>query len=245
MKISKDTFTLALKAVQAITLESPLYITPDGLTMRAVDPANVAMVDVFIQSGYAFQEGIDYVGTVGISISTMIDRLKAIKGDIDIVFQKEQNIISIKSDEKQKIEYTTQYILPQFLKETKIPELKFTASLTLPGQELRDAVAACSTISQFLYFIADPSDNTLKVSTKADIESYKQTFSNTYTCAVEGEEPVESAYSLDYLNLMLKQTGNVDITIRFSKDYPLEITGLLNSDILAKYVLAPRIINED
>ena len=63
--------------------------------------------------------------------------------------------------------------------------------------------------------------------------------------ATISEEPVESAYSLDYLNLMLKQTGNVDITIRFSKDYPLEITGLLNSDILAKYVLAPRIINED
>ena len=53
--IESEKLKETIESVSSIVDEAKLNLTPDGLTIRAVDPANVAMVSLTIKSS-AFEE---------------------------------------------------------------------------------------------------------------------------------------------------------------------------------------------
>jgi proliferating cell nuclear antigen len=82
-RIPVATLSDAIAALRTIVDESKLRFDETGLQSRAVDPANVAMVDVTVPSGGFERLDVDDETTLGINLETLADVLgMAESGDV-------------------------------------------------------------------------------------------------------------------------------------------------------------------
>jgi len=119
--------------------EVKFSISEKGLELKAVDPANVAMVSLRIRA-----EAFDFFkadqGEIGVDLVRLSDVLSmADKGEnVQLELDEESHKLKIGVGS---LSYTLSLIDPSAIrKEPRIPELDLPAHVTLPGAELRRAV---------------------------------------------------------------------------------------------------------
>lgn len=230
----------AIEAVSSLVDEVKFAISDKGLELKAVDPANVAMVSLKIDAA-AFEFFKATPGEIGVDLVRLSDLLSmADRGEnVRLELDEESHKLNIGVGS---LSYTLSLIDPSAIrKEPRIPELDLPAHVTLSGAELRRAVKAAEKVSD--HVILGVTDEGFFMEAKGDIDALKLKIPSSELLGLKPGE-ARSLFSLDYLADMSKSIGKAsEVRLELGVDYPLRI-GFKINQVEINYLLAPRIEQE-
>ncbi|QDX40127.1 DNA polymerase sliding clamp [Salarchaeum sp. JOR-1] len=239
--ISADTLRTTLDAVSVLVDECKIHLNEDGLAIRAVDPANVGMVDLDLSSD-AFESYDADGGLIGVNLS----RLEDIAGMADA-----GQLIHLELDEETRklhiqiegLEYTLALIDPDSIRqEPDLPDLDLPATVVIEGRDLDRAVRAADMVSDHIALGVDETTGLFYVNAEGDTDDVHLELDEDDLIDLE-VGPAHSLFSLDYLKDMNKAIPkDAEITAELGEEFPVKLHfDLAEGKGNVTYMLAPRI----
>ena len=226
--------------ISELVTEVKLKLNKDGLTIIAVDPANVAMI-IFKVPASAFSQFEAGEETIGINLEILRAVLKICTAGSSLIMKNEDGFLKIEIVDKIKREFMLS-ILDLESKDKPIPELEFATRIEMNSLDFAAAIEDCAIVSDSCGFEAEPTN--FFIFAKGPINSAKLSYSSDeidLSSAIKSK----SRYSIEYLMKMTKAAKITDkAIINFSTDYPLKLE-FKNQNIELGFILAPRIETED
>jgi proliferating cell nuclear antigen len=233
-------FSDVISILSDIVTEVKIKANKEGLSIIAVDPANVAMTILKIPAS-AFSQLEVEEETIGIELEGFKAVLRRCSSGSSLIMKTEDNFINIEVFDKVKREFTLSLIDLE-RKDKPIPALDFSARVEIGANELIEAIEDCSIVADSCTFESSP--NNFAIYAKGSLNSAKLAYTSDEVY-IESPNTTKSKYSLEYLQKMIKASKLVDkIALNFSNNYPLKID-FNNSLMGLSFILAPRVETED
>jgi len=220
--------------------EAKFEVNGDGLSVKAVDPAHVAMIVINVGRD-AFLEFDTEEEELGVDLDKVRDILKlASSGDI-VEISKDGNKLTFLIGN---LTRSMPLIDTSALSVPKVPNLVLPAKVVIPLKEFEHGIKAAESISDNITLRITPTE--FEMYTQGDEDEARLNIPRDMLKELSCEEPVKSMYPVDYLVKLVKAMDSADsVTIYMGTDYPIklefEITGGKGK---AEYLLAPRIEGE-
>ena len=232
-------FSEIIGIISELVLEVRLKVSKDGLSIIAIDPANVAMISFKLPSSAFSELEVENQEVLGISLESLKAVLRRIRGGSVLVITKQENELKLEIRDKIKREFSLALIDIEE-EEKELPNLEFTSRVEMASTDFSEVIEDCSVVADSCSFISEA--NKFIIHAKGSLNSFKSEFSDEANITA-GD--ANSKYSLEYLQKMIKATKIVDKTIiNFSTDYPLKLE-FITPFIELNFILAPRVEQED
>lgn len=229
----------SIESLSVLVDEARFRISPEGIAVRAVDPANVAMVSFDLPAS-AFDSFEADDSEIGMDLTKVTDILS--------VVDKNENILMELDDLSQKIliragglSYTISLLDPSTIRaEPKIPQLELAADVVLNGMDLRKAVKAAEKISD--HMLLGVEGDVFFMEAEGDTDRVRLEMARDQLIDLKPGD-ARSLFSLDYLSDIAKPASKSnEVTLSLGQDFPIKINfSIPNSDGKVGYLLAPRI----
>lgn len=235
--------TDALDSVSALVDECKFHVEPAGLEVRAVDPANVGMVDLFVGND-SFEQWQADGGVLGLNLNRLEDILgMANSGDpVHLELNAETRKLIIEIDG---LEYTMALIDPASIRsEPDIPDMDLPAEILLNGEDLARGITAADMVSDHIAFTVDQHEEEFVVNAEGDTDDVQLALSDgdgDLVDATWGE--AHSLFSLEYLKKMNKAIPrDATVTMVIGREFPVGLSYSLDAGTAeVAFMLAPRI----
>jgi proliferating cell nuclear antigen len=229
-------FSEIISIISELVLEVRIKVNREGMSILAIDPANVAMI-LFKLPTSAFSEiEIDGEEILGVSLEDLKAVLRRIKPGSVLIITKEENELRLQIKDKVNREFNLALIEIE-TEEKKAPNLEFACKIEMSSTDFSEAIEDASVVADSCTFFSEPSKFLIKA--KGSLNSFKSEFSSD-ELNIQAED-AQSKYSLEYLQKMIKATKLTDkVRINFSTDYPLKLE-FITPFIELGFILAPRV----
>jgi len=239
--VSAETLRAALDSVSVLVDECKVRLDEEGLTIRAVDPANVGMVDLSL-SAEAFESYEADGGVIGVNLS----RLEEFAGMADA-----DQLVQLELDEETRklhvtidgLEGTLALIDPDSIRqEPDIPDLDLPATVVVEGRDIDRAVKAADMVSDHIALGVDADEEHFYVDAAGDTDDvHLELTQDDLIDLVAGD--AESLFSLDYLKDMNKAIPkDAEVTMELGEEFPVKLHfDIAEGNGQVTYMLAPRI----
>jgi len=233
-------FSEIISIISDMVLEVRMKVSKEGMSIIAIDPANVAMISFKLPAGAFSELEIENEEILGVSLDNLKAVLRRIKSGSVLVITKQENELKLVINDKIKREFNLALIEIE-TEEKELPKLDFTSKIEMSSLDFSEAIEDCSVVADSCSFISE-SDKFI-INAKGSLNSFKSEFSSDEV-NIQAEQ-ANSKYSLEYLQKMIKATKLTDkTTINFSSDYPLRLE--FNTPFIElAFILAPRVENDD
>ena len=241
-KLKSEVLREVVEVVSPLVEEAKVGINKEGITIRAVDPAHVAMVDLSLNKK-AFEEYKADDSEIGVNIDKVRDILK---------LAKPNDVISMKHDEdKNKLVLSVGNVTRRMslvdtagMSDPKIPSLNLPAKIVIKTEELRQGIRASESVSDHLALSANPDG--FEMNSEGDTDSVDLKLPKDLLDELVCKETVRSLFPLDYFSNMVKAIASAEaVTIYIGNDYPVNMEfEIATGKGEVKYLLAPRIESE-
>lgn len=229
-----------LDAIRDIVEEAVFVATQDGLSLRAMDSARVAMVDLKLPVVYFsdFQVEGEKVN-FAISVADMVKTLRGIKKGYRLIIElSEENTLRLNLIGKGR--YVFEFPLLDISPES-IPALKlnFEVLLKIETDVLGNAIKNLEKFSDYVVFKA--TSDKLILGGKSEKGKATTEFLRDELIALEVTKESTSSYSTEYLlNILGKSELSEVTTLEFGTRMPLKATYQLTGEGEVSFYLAPR-----
>tara|TARA_Y100000310_G_C20663429_1_gene806094 strand:+ start:1328 stop:2056 length:729 start_codon:yes stop_codon:yes gene_type:complete len=242
MKLKLDNpkiFSEIVSIISEMVLEVRIKVSTEGLSITAIDPANVAMI-LFKLPADGFSElDVEKEEVLGVSLDNLKAVLRRVKAGSVLVMEKEENTLKIVIQDKIRKEFSLALIDVEG-DEKPIPSLNFTSKIEMTSVDFSEAIEDCSVVADSCSFISAP--DSFIIQGKGSLNSFKSQFTDEVN--IQAEE-AGSKYSLEYLQKMIKGTKLTDkVVLNFGNDYPLKLE-FNTPKVSLSFILAPRVETED
>jgi proliferating cell nuclear antigen len=233
-----------LDALTPLVNECKMHFNDGGVTVRAVDAANVAMVDAHL-SAAAF-ESYESPGAVtqGVNLDAMSDRI-SVGGGSDLVnlsLDMESRKLNIDVDN---IQQAMALIDPDAIRqEPDLPDLDLPNDAVLEGAQLDAAVSAVDMVSDHVDVVGDVAGGTVEFVGRGDTDETVVTYGPEDAIDVSGVvEDTKSIYSLEFIEAFVDPIpSDADVTLSFGDEFPLWLEwSALEGEFTVTQMVAPRI----
>ena len=243
--VEADVLGDLLDTVDVLVEECKIHVDGDEreLRVRAVDPANVGMVDTALDADAFEHFNVrDSAELIGVNLS----RLSDIIGMADA-----GQVVELELESKTRklhiqiggLEYTLALIDPDSIREEPdIPDLDLSAEVVVEGREIGRATTAADMVSDHIALGVDVGDEVCYFDAEGDTDDVHVELDETdYVSLVPGE--AHSLFSLDYLKDMSKAIpDDAEVTIELGEEFPLKMHFEFGEGQgHVTYMLAPRI----
>lgn len=241
MLIKLENPSLISKAVEIISelvTEVRIRFSEFGLTIVAIDPANVAMVGFKIpKSAFSqFEAGNE---TIGINLDNLKQILKRCGNHSSLILEKRENVLEIKIHDKIKRNFTLGLIEIES-EEKEIPTLEYSSKVEIESGDLVASIDDCAIVGDACSFIIKEGKFIIEAK---GINSARSEFSSD-EAKIEAED-CKARYSLEYLQKFMKGSKLTNKTIlQFANDHPLRVD-FRGEHLELVFILAPRVETED
>ncbi|RZB29463.1 MAG: proliferating cell nuclear antigen [Candidatus Argoarchaeum ethanivorans] len=242
LEIESDKLKEALEAAEVLVDECKLNFTPEGFTIRAVDPANVAMVTLELQRE-AFINYEASEGEIGVDLKKLLDLLAMSRKDDVVNLQLDETghklLIHIGD-----LSYTTSLLDPSTVrKEPKIPKLELPSQIILPGSVLVRAIKAADKVGSYLWMKVDNNLAAFILEAEGDTDHVQLTLSKDELITLQSETDARSLFSIEYLLDIGKTLGKAnEVRINLANDHPVKIQFTIADGCgEVSYLIAPRV----
>jgi proliferating cell nuclear antigen len=239
--VSADTLGAALDSVSVLVDECKIHLGEDGLEIRAVDPANVGMVDLSL-SAVAFESYETDGGLIGVNLSRLEDIVGMADTDqlVNLELDEETRKLHISLDG---LEYTLALIDPDSIRqEPDLPDLDLPAHVVIEGRDIDRAVTAADMVSDHIALGVDADDELFYVDAEGDTDDvHLELGRNDLIDLTAGD--AHSLFSLDYLKNMNKAIpGDAEVAMELGAEFPVKMHfDFAEGEGSVTYMLAPRI----
>lgn len=227
-----------IEIISELVMEVRIKINDDGLSIIAMDPANVSMVNFVLpkNSFSRFETGQEILG---INLENLKRILKRSGPGSSLVMEKKENTLSIQIQDRIKRNFNLSLIDIE-TEEKEMPSLEFSSIVELNSQDLVDSVEDCLVVSDACSFIIKDGKFIIEAH---GLNSARSEFSDD-EAKIQAED-CKSRYSLEYLQKFIKASRLSDkTTLRFANDHPLKMD-IKNDLMQISFLLAPRVETED
>lgn len=232
----------SIESISTLVDEAKFKITPEGISVRAVDPANVAMVS-FDLSKDAFDSFEATEGELGIDLTKLNGVMEMADKNDSIELELDENAHKLVL-KMRGLAYTMSLLDPSSIrKEPKVPALELPARIVIRGEDVKRAVKAAEKVSD--YMSMGVKGDVFFMEAEGDTDKVLVEMAKDQLIDIKPSE-VKSLFSLDYLSDMSKIVGKAgEVTIDLGKDYPLKIRlKIAEGHGEVSYMLAPRVESE-
>ena len=239
--VSADTLADTLDSVSVLVDECKIRLGEDGLSVTAVDPANVGMVDLEL-SAEAFESYEADGGVIGVNLSKLEDVVGMADAGQLVQFEldEETRKLAIHIDG---LDYEMALIDPDSIrKEPDIPDLDLAAEIVVEGRDISRSVTAADMVSDHIALGVDEDDEVFYVEAEGDTDDVHLELGVEDLIDLQ-VGPARSLFSLDYLKDMEKAIpGDAEVRIELGEEYPVKMHFEFAEGMgRVTYMLAPRI----
>ncbi len=239
MKIKLENAGALSKSIELISelvTEVKIKINEFGLSITAIDPANVAMVSLKIPRK-AFSEFESGNESLGVNLDSLKRILKRSGGQLTL--EKKENLLHIQMDDRIRRNFVLSLIDIES-EDKEMPSLEYSARIELKSQDLIDSVEDCIVVADACSFIVKEDKYIIEAK---GLNSARTEFSSDE--ANINAESCKARYSLEYLQKFIKASKLSEKTVlNFANDHPLKMD-VRTENIEISYILAPRVENDD
>jgi proliferating cell nuclear antigen len=239
--VSASTLGDALDSVSVLVDECKIRLNEDGLAIRAVDPANVGMVDLELEAA-AFESYEADGGVIGVNLARLEDIASmANAGDlVHLELDEETRKLHIRMDG---LSYTLALIDPDSIRqEPDIPDLDLSAEIVVEGAQLGRGITAADMVSDHIRLRVDPDAGAFLVEAQGDTDDVDLELGRDDLIDLKAGA-ADSLFSLDYLKDMNKAIpGDAEVTVELGEEFPVKLHYEFAEGLgHVTYMLAPRI----
>ncbi len=237
------TWQSLISAISALVDEANFEISPKGMTLRAMDPSRIAMVDFELPKSAFSAYECDEEGHLGINLDEMdkIVKRAGAGNSLELALDREKNQLQITLQGRTKRSFKISLI---DLGADRPPTLNvdFGINIKITADTLKEIIQDANVISDFIQIDAQP-DN-LTISARGDTGNLEVMIGKSEEALLEYtvKEPAKSLYALEYLNDMMKAVAASDtVQLEFGKGTPIKLVFAVSSGGHITYFLAPRV----
>ncbi len=238
-EIKSETLKGLVNIISTLIDEVKFTITPEGMTLKAVDPAHVAMIELNV-GAKAFESYSASESEIGLDL----DKVKAV-----LKLAGPGDIISMEQDENKgrfvfkigNITRSMNLVDTSSMNDPKVPQLTLSSNAVIMVDQLQRGIRAAESISDHISLKANPEYFELSCEGDTDDASLKLEGSDLESLDVPSE--VCSLFPLDYFSNLIKAIpAGTKIRVELDNDYPVKLVfGLASGEATVVYFLAPRI----
>ncbi len=224
--------------ISELVTEVRIKVNQYGLSISAIDPANVSMVGFKIpKSAFSqFEVGNE---VLGINLENLKQVLKRAGSMSSLILEKKENMLNIQIQDRIKRNFTLSLIdiesedVDFYEKESR---MEFSSAIEINSVDLVASIDDCAVVADACSFIIR--EGKFAIEAKA-LNSAMSEFSGD-EAKIQGEN-CKSKYSLEYLQKFMKGAKLCDKTLlKFADDHPLKLEFKTQSMELS-FILAPRV----
>lgn len=238
-KVKSEILKGIVDVVSTLVDEAKFNIDSKGMTLKAVDPAHVAMIDMKIEKS-AFEEFAADETELGIDL----DKIKEV-----LRLSRSGDVISLEQDEEKNrlvinvgnVTRRMNLVDTTGMSDPKVPNLNLPAKVAVASEELQKGIKAAESISDHIALTAQPEG--FEMVSEGDTDSVSLKLSKDQLVSLECKEGVRSLFPLDYFSNMIRAipVGTV-VTMSVGNDYPVKLEfSIADGRGTVNYLLAPRI----
>ena len=233
--LKSDTLKGLVNIISTLIDEVKFTITPEGMTLKAVDAAHVAMIEMEVEK-CAFDKYEAEDCEIGLDLDKVKDVLKlAASGDVIGMEQDDTHgrlVFKVGNITRRMnlVDTTT-------MSDPKVPQLSLTAKISLPVDELQKGIRAADKISDHITLKAGPGYFDMFCEGDTDSVSLHLDGASVEVC---------SMFPLDYFSNIIKAIpAGTTVMVELDNDYPVKLVfSLADGNARVNYLLAPRIESE-
>ncbi len=236
----------AVDIISNVVTEVRFKLLDDGLSVVAVDPANVALV-IFRLPKESFSE-YEAGGEVwGVNLADLKKIMKRATGAASVTLQEVEGKLKITIFDKIKRNFSLA-LIEVSAEDKDIPELNFAARVEMNSKDFAQAVEDAAVVADSCAFVlssnnesVDSKDSVFAIEGSGTLNSARAEFSGG---DIELFGQGRSKYSLEYLMKFIKGSKiSKNVVVNFSDDYPLRLD-FPGERMGVGFVLAPRVEND-
>jgi proliferating cell nuclear antigen len=241
-KLKAEVLKELVDVVSTLVDEVKFNVGKDTVSVKAVDPAHVAMVDLSIERA-AFDAYKADEGEIGIDMDKMKEVLRLAKsGDVVALSHDEDKnrlVVTVGNTTRRMSLVDT-----AGMSDPKVPSLNLPAKLTVRTDELRQGIRASESISDHIALRA--SNTGFEIVSEGDTDNVSHTVPKELLEDLQVKDSVRSLFPLDYFSNMVKSIGSATtVTLYLGSDYPVKMEfKIAGGKGEVRYLLAPRIESE-
>jgi len=241
-KVKSEVLKGIIDVTSPLVNEVKLNVTSKGISLRAVDPAHVAMVDLEVKNK-AFEEYKANDMELGIDMDKLgaIMRLASPSDIVSIEYDENANRLIVKiGNLVRKMGLIDTAGMP----DPKMPNLNLPSKIVLKASELTQGVRASETVSDHLALTVNK-DN-FELFAEGDTDTVNLKLPKDLLEELKTTGKCKSLFSIDYFSNMIKPVkGENPITIMLGNDNPIRVEfDIADKSGHVTYLLAPRIESE-
>jgi len=231
----------SVEAICYLVDEAGIDVSPEGLRLRALDPAHVAIADLQMAS-YAFSEFEAEETTLGVDLDRLNTILKRAGNGSTLLLASDGNSLEITIQQAES-KRTFQLPLVEVAgEEVREPSLEFSAEIELDPKIFSEALKDVGIISENIVIRAD--DEGLKFTgqnwdNKAERVEISVPEERLFSFSLS--EACQSMFSLEYLGYMTKAEDFADsLKIQLGQDIPGRFE-YISEGVSLVFFVAPRV----
>ncbi|HLF17251.1 MAG TPA: proliferating cell nuclear antigen (pcna) [Candidatus Thermoplasmatota archaeon] len=241
-KVKAEVLRTMLDAVAPLVDEAKIQATAEGLSLKAVDPAHVAMVELSVgKKAFAEYKAKDL--DMGVDLDKLKDILKLAgpQDFIDIEYKEDAHRLVFKIGH---ITRRMALVDTANMGDPKVPNLNLPNQVTVLASELQQGIKASEAVSDHIALIAQ--GKTFELVADGDTDQVHLKLEGDELIKIQAPDKSRSLFSLDYFSNMAKVVRPTDaVTLHLGTDYPVKIEfDIADGGGHIVYLLAPRIESE-
>ncbi|MDO8460039.1 MAG: proliferating cell nuclear antigen (pcna) [Nanoarchaeota archaeon] len=234
-KIFADIVTV----ISELVTEVRMKINQEGISLTAIDPANVAMVYFKIPATLFSEFNIDKEEEIGINLGNLKAVLRRCNTGSALTLERHENLLKIGLIDRIKRDFTLSLI--EIDTEDKIlPQWEFNSVIHINSDTFVEVIEDCAVVADACTFIAEPSKFIVEAH---GLNSARAEFSSDEVEIHSGNSMAR--FSIEYLNKFTKGAKiSSRVTLSFSDNHPMRLD-FHSGGVVLSFVLAPRIEQDD
>ncbi|WP_435332867.1 hypothetical protein [Haloarchaeobius sp. TZWWS8] len=208
-----------LDVVAAVADEALFQLREDGLFVRVIGPAEVAMVDLDLPAE-AFVEYESDGGVLGFDVATLAEASGLADGRealLSLELDADTHRLDVAGEH---FSYAIAPIHPDSIRSVPpVPTVDLPNSVTLDSDLLDRAVSACDRLAHSVHVAVEPADETVSFRAEADVDDLAFTYGADALAAIEASEESETILSLDYASRIVGEMDG-EVTLQLGTEQP-------------------------
>lgn len=233
----------SIDAISNMIDEAGFSVTSEGLRLRAMDPAHVALVDFELKKEAFDKFEVKESLVLGLDLGRFNTILKRAGADdkISLAFDEENNALRIKFKNSSTRTFNLPLIdVPE--EELKVPNIDFPSVIEISPSIIDEGIKDAEIISDHVTLKAN--EQFLYISAKGDLGNVEVKVAKEEAIQFETKKECKSMFSIEYLKDMIKASEIADsVKISLGDNVPVKMDFLAPSARLS-FLLAPRIESE-
>ncbi|MSS75268.1 proliferating cell nuclear antigen (pcna) [Candidatus Pacearchaeota archaeon] len=232
-------FTDLITIISELVVEVRLKATKEGLSVTAIDPANVAMVYFKMPAELFSQFELEREEVLGVNLENFRAVLRRCKPGSSLLLNKNDNILNVSIHDKVKRDFSLA-LIDIHSDDKELPTWEFKSVIKMDADAFAEVVEDGLVVADACTFSAEPNKFIVEAS---GLNSARAEFSSE---EIEIYSDTSRArFSLEYLNKFIKGTKISNrVTLSFSDNHPMRID-FPTGNVMLSFVLAPRIEQDE